>query len=50
MSPRKRPSLVEEVREGLLGDLTSGKLAPGAKLPNENDLAERFAVSRSTIR
>ena len=50
MSPRKRPSLVEEVREGLLGDLTSGKLAPGAKLANENELAERFAVSRSTIR
>ena len=50
MSPRKRPSLVEEVREGLLGDLTSGTLAPGAKLANENDLAERFAVSRSTIR
>ena len=50
MSPRKRPSLVEQVRESLLGDLTSGKLAPGAKLANENDLAERFGVSRSTIR
>src|SRR5205823_7753126 len=35
---------------GLLQDLTSGKLAPGAKLPNENELAERFGVSRSTIR
>ncbi|MBV9413881.1 MAG: GntR family transcriptional regulator [Solirubrobacterales bacterium] len=52
MSPssRKRPSLVEQVREGLLQELTSGKLAPGAKLPNENQLAERFGVSRSTIR
>lgn len=50
MSPGKRPSLVEQVRESLLGDLTSGKLEPGAKLANENDLAERFAVSRSTIR
>jgi GntR family transcriptional regulator len=50
MSPRKRPSLVEEVREGLLGDLTSGKLRPGAKLANENALADRFGVSRSTIR
>ena len=45
MSPRKRPSLVEQVRESLLGDLTSGKLEPGAKLANENDLAERFEVS-----
>ena len=50
MSPRKRPSLVEQVRESLLGELTSGNLEPGAKLANENELAERFAVSRSTIR
>src|SRR5437763_2393596 len=50
MSPRKRPSLVEQVRESLLGDLTSGKLAAGAKLANENELAERFGVSRTTIR
>src|SRR6516165_6211732 len=50
MSPSRRPSLVEQVRENLLGDLTAGKLEPGAKLANENELAERFAVSRSTIR
>ncbi len=50
MSPRKRPSLVEQVRESLLADITSGNLDPGAKLANENDLADRFAVSRSTIR
>lgn len=50
MSPRKRPSLVEQVRESLLADVTSGKLEPGAKLANENELADRFAVSRSTIR
>jgi GntR family transcriptional regulator len=50
MSPSRRPSLVEQVRESLLRDLTSGKLAPGAKLANENELAERFGVSRSTIR
>jgi GntR family transcriptional regulator len=50
MSPSKRPSLVEQVRQSLLGDLTSGKIEPGAKLANENELAERFAVSRSTIR
>jgi GntR family transcriptional regulator len=50
MTPRKRPSLVEQVRDSLLGDLTSGKLESGAKLANENELAERFGVSRSTIR
>jgi GntR family transcriptional regulator len=41
---------VEQVRESLLRDLTSGKLEPGAKLENENDLADRFAVSRATVR
>lgn len=50
MAGRKRPSLVEHVREGLLADLLTGKLEPGAKLPNENELAERFSVSRATIR
>jgi GntR family transcriptional regulator len=47
---RKRPSVVDQVREALLDDLLLGKLAPGAKLPNENELAERYAVSRATIR
>jgi GntR family transcriptional regulator len=50
MSPRKRLSRVEQVRESLLADVTSGTLEPGAKLANENELADRFAVSRSTIR
>ena len=50
MSARKRPSLVEQVREGLLEDLMNGELEQGAKLPNENELAERFTVSRATIR
>jgi GntR family transcriptional regulator len=46
----KRPSRVEQVREELLNDLIRGELKPGGKLPNENELAERFAVSRATIR
>jgi GntR family transcriptional regulator len=50
MNTHKRPSLVEQVREGLLNDLVAGGLEPGAKLPNENVLADRFAVSRATIR
>src|SRR5438270_13163533 len=50
MSSRRRPSLVDQVRERLLQELAAGKLEPGAKLANESDLAERFAVSRSTIR
>jgi GntR family transcriptional regulator len=50
MSARKRRSLVEQVREGLLEGLMTGELKPGSKLPNENELAERFMVSRATIR
>ena len=50
MESPKRPSLVEQVRHSLLADLTTGKLTPGTKLANETELAERFAVSRATIR
>jgi GntR family transcriptional regulator len=45
---RRRTSRVDEVREGLLAEL--GTLERGAKLPNEQALAERFAVSRATVR
>jgi GntR family transcriptional regulator len=50
MTATRRPSLVDQVRQGLLEDLVSGKLEPGAKLPNENDIADRFGVSRATVR
>jgi GntR family transcriptional regulator len=50
MAATRRPSLVEQVRQGLLDDLVAGRLSPGDKLPNENDLAERFSVSRATVR
>jgi GntR family transcriptional regulator len=50
MTATRRPSLVEQVRRGLLDDLVSGKLEPGAKLPNENEIGERFGVSRATVR
>jgi len=50
MTATRRPSLVEQVRQGLLEDLISGKLSPGTKLPNENDIADRFGVSRATVR
>jgi len=46
----RRVSLVDQVRQGLLEDLLAGTPAPGEKLPNEDKLAERFAVSRATVR
>ena len=45
-----RGSRVEEVRLGLLEDLTNGELPVGAKLVNEQELALRFDVSRLTVR
>ncbi len=45
-----RGSRVEEVRRGLLDDLTNGELPVGAKLVNELELAAQFEVSRLTVR
>jgi GntR family transcriptional regulator len=45
-----RGSRVEEVRQGLLQDLTDGAAPVGAKLVNEQELASRFEVSRLTVR
>ena len=45
-----RGSRVEEVRHGLLQDLTDGGLDVGEKLVNEQELAARFDVSRLTVR
>ena len=50
MSRPGRPSLVDQVRDGLMEDLLGGKLSSGVKLPNENALAGRFGVSRATVR
>jgi GntR family transcriptional regulator len=45
-----RGSRVEEVRQGLLHDLSEGVAPVGAKLVNEQELASRFSVSRLTVR
>ena len=44
----RRATRVDEVRQGLLAEL--GGLARGTKLPNEQALADRYAVSRATVR
>ncbi|MDT7607184.1 MAG: GntR family transcriptional regulator [Pseudonocardiales bacterium] len=43
-------SRLEQVRDGLLTDLLEGAAPAGSKLPNEQLLAERFQVSRATVR
>ncbi|MFP5343512.1 MAG: GntR family transcriptional regulator [Candidatus Limnocylindria bacterium] len=45
-----RQLLSDMVRDGLRRAVISGTWPPGEKLPNEDALAERFGVSRPTIR
>ncbi len=45
-----RPLLADVVRDGLRRAIVTGEFPPGSKLPNEDALALRFAVSRATIR
>jgi len=47
---RPRTTAVDVVREELLRDLLDGRYSRGAKLPNESELAQRFGVSRATVR
>lgn len=36
--------------ENLKGDILSGKIRPGEKLPSENELSARYEISRHTVR
>ncbi len=49
MKDEKSPKF-EAVYEQLLNEIQNGNYLPGAKLPTETDLAERFLVSRNTLR
>lgn len=48
--PIKTKRAFEEVCEQIRGEIQSGNLSPGDKLPSERELAEQFQVSRSTVR
>lgn len=47
---RSRPLLADVVRAELRQAILSGEFPLGAKLPNEDQLRERFSVSRITLR
>src|SRR5512147_1194001 len=47
---RKRPLLADVVRAELSRAIISGEFPLGSKLPNEEQLRERFDVSRITLR
>ena len=44
---RTRPLLPDVVRSALRRAIIEGEFPPGSKLPNEEALCERFAVSRA---
>jgi GntR family transcriptional repressor for pyruvate dehydrogenase complex len=46
----KRPKLTDTVAEGLAAAIRNGEFAPGEGLPTEQELRERFGVSRNVIR
>jgi GntR family transcriptional regulator len=50
IEPNSRLPLHAQVEEALLKSMVEGALPPGSRLPAEDHLVERFAVSRTTIR
>ena len=46
----QRPSASERVAERLVSLISSGNIAPGDKLPSENELAKALHVSRPVVR
>lgn len=46
----KIPTKYQIVQDGIRAWIESGVIAPGAKLPIEDDLASQFGVSRQTVR
>ena len=47
---RDRRPLASQVRDGIAAAIRAGELRPGEQMPGEHELAERFAVGRSTLR
>ena len=39
-----------ELRDQLLDEISSGRLSPGQRLGAEREIAERFGISRTTVR
>lgn len=48
---RAGPALIwQQVADDVEADITSGRLAPGSKLPAEVELASQYGVARVTVR
>lgn len=48
--PIRQPSLSDQVFKIIFKSISEGRFPPGSKLPSENELADRYNVSRPTIR
>ena len=48
--PVRRTRVPEEIVAQIRGCIANGELQPGERLPSERELAERFKVSRASIR
>jgi DNA-binding FadR family transcriptional regulator len=48
--PRRPRGLVQEIVEGLAGNIRDGLIKPGDKLPSESEIMARFDVSRTVVR
>jgi GntR family transcriptional repressor for pyruvate dehydrogenase complex len=48
--PIRRRNVSHELVERLQAEILSGRLQPGARLPSERELSERYGVSRSSVR
>ena len=46
----RRPTLVDQVREELTELISSGTYEAGDRLPNEQEMSDRFGASRATVR
>ena len=49
-APISRETVSSQIRNQLLERISSGDLAPGARMPSERELSERFEVARTSVR
>jgi DNA-binding transcriptional MocR family regulator len=49
-SPIERPRLSDTIYGQLLDEIMAGRFSAGDRLPTENQLAQRFSVSRPVVR
>lgn len=48
--PVSRRTVSTQIREQLLHRITTGELAPGARIPSERELSNQFKVARTSVR